>query len=52
MTAYSTHLPEVQTGDNKEEEFGHATCENCGSRIRSKCEQGYDHCVVCSGGAA
>jgi len=38
--------------DTDSEEFGDGTCDGCGSRIRSKCERGYDHCVVCSGGSA
>jgi len=49
-TAYSYSTAETDTDDNTDEEFGDSTCENCGSRIRSKCERGYGHCVVCSGG--
>jgi len=52
-TAYSYSTAETDTDDNTNSEvFGADTCENCGSRIRSKCEQGYDHCVICSGGSA
>jgi len=49
-SAYSYSTGKADTDDNTDEEFGHGTCDGCGSRIRSKCEQGYDHCVVCSGG--
>lgn len=38
--------------DSDDPEFGDGMCDACGSRIRSKCERGYDHCVVCSGGDA
>lgn len=54
MITQNAYVTDVRTGDDEEEEFefGHGTCENCGSRIRSQCERGYDHCVVCSGGVA
>jgi Tfp pilus assembly protein PilX len=51
QNAYAYSTAETDADNNTDsEEFGAGTCDSCGSRIRSKCEQGYDHCVVCSGG--